>query len=68
MKKFFEWTKKWSAVIILAAFLACMVFTFICCLQSHGRVYPVFGAIASALTIAATGYQLIVECKTARGK
>lgn len=66
MKKFFEWIKKWSAVIILAAFIACLVSAFICCLACNGKVHPVFGAIGVAVIIAVSVFNLALEIKDRR--
>ena len=66
MKKFFNWIKNWSAVIILAAFIACMVCAFVCCLTADGKVYPILGAVAVALNIAVLVFQTALEIKTRR--
>lgn len=66
MKKFFNWIKNWSAVIILAAFIACMVCAFVCCLVCDGKVYPVFGAVGVAVIIAVSVFNLALEIKDRR--
>ena len=66
MKKFFNWIKNWSAVIILAAFIACMVCAFVCCLTAGGKVYPILGAIAVAVNIAILVFQIALEIKSRR--
>lgn len=68
MKTFFNWIKNWSAVIILAAFIACLVSAFICCLACNGKVYPVFGAIGVAVAIATSVFQLALEIKAKGGE
>ena len=66
MKKFFNWIKNWSAVIILAAFIACMVCAFVCCLVCDGKVYPILGAIAVAVNTAVLVFQIALEIKSRR--
>lgn len=67
MKKIFAFIKDWSAVILLAMFIAALVCASACCIFSDGKVYPLIGGAAVMLTICGAVYQLIVECQKKKG-
>lgn len=67
MKKIFEWTKKWAAVILLTMWIIGLICTALCCIFSKGKVYPIIGGCAIVPAIASLVYQLIVEYKRIKG-
>ena len=67
MRKILSIIKNWSAVILLAMYIAALLCALICCIFSEGKVYPIIGGTAVVLTICGAVYQLIVECQKAKG-
>ena len=67
MRKILSIIKDWSAVILLAMFIAALVCASVCCIFSDGKVYPLIGGLAVMLTICGAVYQLIVECQKKKG-